>query len=64
MDIAKFASAHHVPYKEIYSLDDLRSAIKWGLQLIGLVLIRVCTDSEQDKLIRKNISESLKEHIN
>ena len=64
IDIDKFASAHRVPYKEISSLDDLRSAVKWGLQLIGLVLIRVSIDSEDDNVVRKNIAEAVKKYIN
>ncbi len=64
IDIDKFASAHRVPYKEISSLDDLRSAIQWGLKLIGLVLIRVSIDSEDDNVVRKNIAEAVKKYIN
>ena len=64
INISELASAYGVAYKEIKSLDDLGDAIEWGLRIIGLVVIRVRTDSEEDTFLRKNIAESLQEYIN
>ena len=64
IDISDLASAYGVTYKEIKSFDDLGDAIEWGLQIIGLTVIRIRTDSEEDTLLRKNIAESLQEYIN
>jgi len=63
INISELASAYGVAYKEIKSLDDLGDAIEWGLRIIGLVVIRVSTDSEEDTFLRKIIAESLKKYI-
>ena len=64
IDISQFSSAYAIPFREISCLDNLKRAIEWGLQLKGLVVIRICTDSEADNFVRQTITESLQEYIN
>ena len=46
------------------TLDELNSALEWSLKLSGPVIIRACTNSEEDTLLRKNITDGLKKYIN
>ncbi|AAQ00099.1 MULTISPECIES: 2-succinyl-5-enolpyruvyl-6-hydroxy-3-cyclohexene-1-carboxylic-acid synthase [Prochlorococcus] len=64
INIGDLAKAHNIPFRTISSFDELNSALEWSLKLSGPVIIRACTNSEEDTLLRKNITDGLKKYIN
>ncbi len=64
VDILSIASSYDIPYREICNFDDLQISINWALKLSGPVLIHAKTNSEKDILLRRNITEGLKNFVN
>ena len=58
------ASSHDIPSRQISSFDDLGHAIEWAISLNQSVLLRVCTNSFQDKKLRNDLKLEFKEHLN
>ena len=63
IDPLSLALAHDVPFRQISSLGDLLDAIEWGVSLNESVLLRVCTNPYQDKILRNDIRVQFKEHL-
>ena len=54
------AKAYGVKYKQVACLNDLEQAIEWSLSLSTNVLIRVCTNSDEDHKLRVSLRDDLK----
>ena len=63
VDPLVMASAHSVHFRQISILEDLESSIEWGISLKEPVLLRVCTSPNDDKKLREDLKEGLKEHL-
>lgn len=57
MDPLALAAAHAVPARQLTRLEDLQSALEWGLSQQRTVLLRVCTDRSADAELRQQLRE-------
>ncbi|WP_320664230.1 2-succinyl-5-enolpyruvyl-6-hydroxy-3-cyclohexene-1-carboxylic-acid synthase [Prochlorococcus sp. MIT 1223] len=64
IDHLRIASAHDIPYRQVSTLEDLKSALEWGLYMNEPILLRVCTNVLQDKKLRIDLRSGLNDHLN
>ena len=57
LDPLALAAAHAVPSRQLSRLEDLQSALEWGLSQQRTVLLRVCTDRSADAALRRQLRE-------
>ena len=57
LDSLALASAHAVPARQLSRLEDLQSALEWGLSQQRTALVRVCTDRSSDAELRRQLRE-------
>ncbi|MGB1621973.1 MAG: 2-succinyl-5-enolpyruvyl-6-hydroxy-3-cyclohexene-1-carboxylic-acid synthase [Synechococcus sp.] len=55
VDPLALAAAHGIPGRQISCLEDLDSALAWGLGQAGPALLRVCTDARADAALRQQL---------
>ncbi len=63
VDQLGLAASHNIPFKEISCLEDLKSAIEWGISFPGPVLLRVVTNSSSDTQLRNELRKGLINHL-
>ncbi len=63
VDTLSLVSAYGVPYRQVSCLEDLKASIDWSLSNSGPVLLRVCTDSVSDALMRSDFQDRLSQHL-
>ena len=63
VDQLSLVEAYGIPTRQISSFEDLEIAIEWGLSKQGPVLLRVCTNSSRDMILRNKIYNDLVRHI-
>ena len=56
-DPLALAAAHAVPARQLTRLEDLPSALEWGLAQQRTALLRVCTDRSADAELRRQLRE-------
>ena len=56
-DPLALAAAHGVPARQLSRLEDLQSALEWGLAQQRTALLRVCTDRTADAELRRQLRE-------
>ena len=56
-DPLALAAAHAVPACQLTRLEDLQSALEWGLAQQRTALLRVCTDRSADAELRRQLRE-------
>ena len=56
-DPLALAAAHSVPARQLTRLEDLPSALEWGLAQQRTALLRVCTDRSADAELRRQLRE-------
>ncbi len=56
-DPLALAAAHAVPARQLSRLEDLQSALEWGLAKQRTALLRVCTDRSADAELRHQLRE-------
>ena len=61
VDPLALAAAHAIPVRQLACLDDLPTALEWGLDRSGPALLRVCTDRRNDAQLRRNLREALQQ---
>ena len=61
VDPLALAAAHSIPVRQLACLDDLPTALEWGLDRSGPALLRVCTDRRNDAQLRRNLREALQQ---
>ena len=61
VDPLALAAAHSIPVRQLACLDDLPSALEWGLGSAGPALLRVCTDRSSDAQLRRNLRKALQQ---
>ena len=59
IDYSALASSYGIPFRQLDLLEELESALTWGLEQSSTVLIRVCTDPKSDYELRKEIREGI-----
>ena len=59
VDPLALAAAHSIPVRQLACLDDLPTALEWGLGRAGPALLRVCTDRSSDAQLRRNLRKAL-----
>ncbi len=59
VDPLALAAAHSIPVRQLACLDDLPTALEWGLGRAGPALLRVCTDRSNDAQLRRNLRKAL-----
>ena len=57
LDPLALAAAHAVPARQLTRLEDLQSALEWGLAQQRTALLRVCTDRSADAELRRQLRE-------
>ena len=57
LDPLALAAAHAVPARQLSRLEDLQSALEWGLSQQRTALLRVCTDRSADAELRHQLRE-------
>ena len=60
-DPLALAAAHGIATRQIACLDDLASALEWGLSQSGPALLRVCTDRQGDAALRTELRREVLE---
>ena len=63
VDPLALAAAHSIPGRQLACLDDLPTALEWGLDRTGPALLRVCTDRSSDAQRRLDLREALQQSI-
>ena len=63
VDHFALAEAHHISHRQVSCLEDLQDALEWGLSQVGPVLLRVCTNAEEDAHFRNKIRIDLAQHV-
>ena len=58
LDPLALAAAHAVPARQLSRLEDLQSALEWGLSQQRTVLLRVCSDRSADAELRRQLRET------
>jgi len=61
VDPLALAAAHSIPVRQLACLNDLPTALEWGLDRAGPALLRVCTDRRSDAQLRRNLREALQQ---
>ena len=56
-DPLALAAAHAVPARQLSRLEDLPSALEWGLAQKRTALLRMCTDRTADAELRQQLRE-------
>ena len=63
VDPLALAAAHSIPVRQLACLDDLSTALEWGLGKAGPALLRVCTDRRRDAQLRRDLREALQQNF-
>ncbi len=63
VDHCAIAEAHNIPYRQVACLEDLKLALEWGLNRSGPALIRVCTQSYEDAVLRRELRKDLSNYF-
>ena len=61
VDPLALAAAHAIPVRQLACLDDLPTALEWGLGSPGPALLRVCTDRRNDAQLRRDLREAVQQ---
>ena len=61
VDPLALAAAHAIPVRQLACLDDLPTALEWGLGSPGPALLRVCTDRRNDAKLRRDLREAVQQ---
>jgi len=61
VDPLALAAAHSIPVRQLACLDDLPTALEWGLGTAGPALLRVCTDRRSDAQLRRDLREAVQQ---
>ena len=61
VDPLALAAAHSIPVRQLACLDDLPTALEWGLASPGPALLRVCTDRRNDAQLRRDLREAVQQ---
>ncbi len=63
VDQLEHASAFGIPHRQVACLEDLATALEWGIAQSGPVLLKVNTQSLQDANLRKALRQGLLEYL-
>jgi 2-succinyl-5-enolpyruvyl-6-hydroxy-3-cyclohexene-1-carboxylate synthase len=61
VDPLALAEAHSITLRQLACLDDLPTALEWGLGTAGPALLRVCTDRRSDAQLRRDLREAVQQ---
>ncbi len=63
VDKLMLADAYGIPFRQIACLEDLSNALEWGFSQRGPVILRVCSNRENDSLLRQGLRKDLANKI-